>query len=190
MTERRCGRGANDRGEASVTAWWSKRDENYADKELRLIGLGPELLPDVLGAGEAAGQVTAAPALGLRAGTPVGPGTGDNMGAALGLGASAGEPVVSLGTSGAAYAVMDERAVDPSATVAGFADARGRYLPLAATVNATLAVDRVAGWLRLHRDAAADETEVVLLSYLDGERTPNLLRIRATRDATLAVHGG
>ena len=178
LTERLCGRGATDRGDASGTAWWSTRDEDYVDEVLQLIGLEPELLPDVLGPGEAAGQVTAAAAraLGLRGGTLVGPGTGDNMGAALGLGATAGEPVVSLGTSGTAYAVMDERAVDPSGTVAGFADASGRYLPLAATLNATLAVDRVAGWLGLHRDAAADETEVVLLPYLDGERTPNLPR--------------
>jgi xylulokinase len=106
----------------------------------------------------------------------VGPGTGDNMGAALGVGARPGEPVVSLGTSGTAYAVMERRAADPSGTVAGFADASGRFLPLAATLNATLAVDRVAGWLCLDREAAADRTSVVVLPYLDGERTPNLPR--------------
>ena len=98
------------------------------------------------------------------------------MGAALGLGAAPGQPVVSLGTSGTAYAVMDERTVDPSGTVAGFADASGRFLPLAATLNATLAVDRVADWLGLEREAAAAHTEVVVLPYLDGERTPNLPR--------------
>ena len=98
------------------------------------------------------------------------------MGAALGLGARPGEPVVSLGTSGTAYAVMERRAADPSGTVAGFADASGRFLPLAATLNATLAVDRVAGWLGLDRDAAAERTSVVVLPYLDGERTPNLPR--------------
>ena len=98
------------------------------------------------------------------------------MGAALGLGAAPGQPVVSLGTSGTAYAVMDERTVDPSGTVAGFADASGRFLPLTATLNATLAVDRVAEWLGLDREAAAAHTEVVVLPYLDGERTPNLPR--------------
>jgi len=98
------------------------------------------------------------------------------MGAALGLGAAPGQPVVSLGTSGTAYAVMDERTVDPSGTVAGFADASGRFLPLTATLNATLAVDRVAEWLGLERRAAAERTDVVVLPYLDGERTPNLPR--------------
>ena len=56
-----------------------------------------------------------------------------------------GEPALSLGTSGTAYAAMSERAVDPSGLIAGFADATGGFLPLAATLNCTLAVDRVAG---------------------------------------------
>jgi xylulokinase len=178
ITERLCGRGATDRGDASGTAWWSTRDEAYAGEVLELIELDPTLLPAVLGPREPAGEVTttAARELGMRTGALVGPGTGDNMGAALGLGAAAGEPVVSLGTSGTAYAVMDERAVDPSGTVAGFADASGRFLPLAATLNATLAVDRVAGWLGLDREAAAERTAAVVLPYLDGERTPNLPR--------------
>jgi xylulokinase len=178
VTERLCGRGATDRGDASGTAWWSTRDEAYAGEVLELIDLDPALLPAVLGPREPAGELTAPAArdLGLREGALVGPGTGDNMGAALGLGAAPGEPVVSLGTSGTAYAVMDERAVDPSGTVAGFADASGRFLPLAATLNATLAVDRVAGWLGLDREAAAERTTAVVLPYLDGERTPNLPR--------------
>ena len=178
VTERLCGRAATDRGDASGTAWWSTRDEGYVGDVLELIDLDPALLPDVLGPREAAGEVGASAAgeLGLRPGAVVGPGTGDNMGAALGLGARPGEPVVSLGTSGTAYAVMDERAADPSGTVAGFADASGRFLPLAATLNATLAVDRVAAWLGLDREAAAERTSVVVLPYLDGERTPNLPR--------------
>jgi xylulokinase len=178
VTERLCGRAATDRGDASGTAWWSTRDEAYVDDVLQLIELDAELLPVVLGPSEAAGKVSrsAADALGLREGAVVGPGTGDNMGAALGLGARPGEPVVSLGTSGTAYAVMERRAADPSGTVAGFADASGRFLPLAATLNATLAVDRVAAWLGLDREAAADRTAVVVLPYLDGERTPNLPR--------------
>jgi xylulokinase len=176
VTERLCGRAATDRGDASGTAWWSTRDEEYVDDVLDLIELDAGFLPEVLGPREAAGEVgrSAAEELGLSEGAVVGPGTGDNMGAALGLGARPGEPVVSLGTSGTAYAVMERRAADPSGTVAGFADASGRFLPLAATLNATLAVDRVAAWLGLEREAAADETSVVVLPYLDGERTPNL----------------
>src|SRR5918999_4140007 len=112
VTERLCGSAATDRGDASGTAWWSTRDETYVDDVLQLIELDPALLPDVLGPHEAAGEVgrSAADELGLPEGAVVGPGTGDNMGAALGLGARPGEPVVSLGTSGTAYAVMERRA--------------------------------------------------------------------------------
>ena len=95
------------------------------------------------------------------------------MAAALGLGMAPGVPVMSLGTSGTAYAVMTAPAADPTGIVAGFADATGRYLPLACTLNATLAVDRVAGWLGIDRDDVADRTSVTVLPWFDGERTPN-----------------
>jgi xylulokinase len=177
LTERLCGRGATDRGDASGTGWWSTRDEAYVDEVLDLVELDAGMLPDVLGPREAAGE---AAALGLPAGALVGPGTGDNMGAALGLGLRPGEPTISLGTSGTAYAAMSERAVDPSGTIAGFADAAGGFLPLAATLNCTLAVDRVAGWLGLDREAVGDRTDVTVLPYFDGERTPNLPRATGT----------
>jgi xylulokinase len=173
LTERLCGRGATDRGDASGTGWWSTRDEDYVADVLELVELDRGLLPEVLGPTEAAGETAE---LGLAPGTLVGPGTGDNMGAALGLGLRGGEPTISLGTSGTAYAAMTERAVDPTGTIAGFADAAGGFLPLAATLNCTLAVDRVAGWLRIEREAVAPRTEVTVLPYFDGERTPNLPR--------------
>jgi xylulokinase len=178
LTERLCGRGASDRGDASGTGWWSTATERYLDEVLDhpSLRLDRALLPVVLGPREAAGNVTgeAAGFVGVPAGIPVGPGTGDNAGAAVGLGLEAGVPVISLGTSGTAFMVSESRIVDPSGMVAGFADATGRFLPLAATLNCTLAVDRVAAWLGLDRDEVADRTEVVVLPFFDGERTPNL----------------
>lgn len=178
LTERLCGRGVTDRGDASGTGWWSTATETYAEDVLAMpgVGLDPALLPQVLPSDGVAGTVTAAAAafLGIPAGIPVGPGSGDNAGAALGLGLTPGVPVISLGTSGVAYAVSVSRPVDPSGVVAGFADASGHYLPLTATLNCTLAVDRVAGWLGLDREAAAPSDGVVVLPWLDGERTPDL----------------
>jgi xylulokinase len=178
MTGLLTGNGVTDRGDASGTAWWSTATEGYLPEVMALpeLSLDAALLPRVLGPGEAAGTVTeqAAAATGLPAGAVVGPGTGDNMGAALGLGLRPGVPTVSLGTSGTVFMVSETRPVDPSGDVAGFADATGRFLPLACTLNCTLAVDRVAAWLNLQRDEVAPSEGVVALPYFDGERTPNL----------------
>jgi xylulokinase len=178
LTEQLTGTGTTDRGDASGTGWWSPGTGAYLEQILALsqVQLRPELLPEIRGPWEAAGTVTAAAseALGLAPGTIVGPGTGDNMAAALGVGLAVGQAAMSLGTSGTIFAVSDTPAADPSGIVAGFADATGRYLPLAATLNCTQAVDRVAGWLGLDRDDVAPAGSVVVLPHLDGERTPNL----------------
>ena len=108
-------------------------------------------------------------------------GTGDNMGAALGLGLGLGEVVVSIGTSGTAYAVASEPAADESGAVAGFADATGRFLPLVATINAARVLTVTArmlgtdadGLSRLALAAPPGAQGLVLLPYLDGERSPN-----------------
>jgi len=178
LTERLTGLGVTDRGDASGTAWWSTADEAYAEDVLAhpLLRLDPQRLPRVLGPTERAGEVTAeaAAVTGLRPGVVVGPGTGDNMGAAIGLGLRPGQAAISLGTSGTAYAVSERRTHDPSGLVAGFADATGRFLPLAATLSCTLAVDRVASLFGLDRDDVAPSDEVVVLPWFDGERTPNV----------------
>lgn len=184
LTERLTGNGVTDRSDASGTGWWSTDSGEYLPEVLALpeVGLDPGLLPRVLGPREAAGVVEAgaAAALGLRPGVVVGPGAGDNAGAAIGLGLEPGTPVISLGTSGTAFMVSTVRTVDPTGAVAGFADGTGRFLPLAATLNCTLAVDRVAGWLGLDREAIADHTSAVVLPFFDGERTPDLPRAAAT----------
>ncbi|MFN8050149.1 MAG: FGGY-family carbohydrate kinase [Acidimicrobiales bacterium] len=89
---------------------------------------------------------------------------------------------LSLGTSGTAFCVSDRPSHDPTGTVAGFADATGRFLPLVCTLNATKVTDAVARLLgvdaagldALALDAPAGANGLELLPYLDGERTPNL----------------
>ncbi len=174
LTERLTGQGTTDRGDASGTGWWSSGTEAYDPEVLGHVGLDPALLPRVVRPGEVAGTVRDAHDLPFAKGTLVAPGTGDNAAAALGLGLLPGTPVLSLGTSGTVYAVSTRRPADPTGTVAGFADARGDWLPLACTLNCTLAVDRVAALLGLDREAVEPGTGVTLLPFLDGERTPNL----------------
>jgi xylulokinase len=170
LTERLTGAAVTDRGDASGTGWWTP--QGYDKGLLDLVGLDPQLLPEVAEPGASVGTARAGSP--LREGALVGTGTGDNMAAALGLGLEPGVPVVSLGTSGTAYAVTRGRPADPTGVVAGFADALGRWLPLACTLNCTLAVDRAAALLGLEREAVEPGGEAVFLPFLDGERTPNL----------------
>ncbi|MEU6217637.1 xylulokinase [Streptomyces sp. NPDC047022] len=174
LTERLTGQGTTDRGDASGTGWWASATEAYDEEILEHVGLDPALLPRVVRPGEVAGTVHAAHGLPFSKGTLVAPGTGDNAAAALGLGLRPGAPVLSLGTSGTVYAISERRPVDPTGTVAGFADAHGDWLPLACTLNCTLAVDRIATLLSLDREAVEPGSGVTLLPYLDGERTPPL----------------
>lgn len=169
LTERLTGEAVTDRGDASGTGWWGP--DGYDTDVLGRIGLDPGLLPQVLAPGARAGVVRAG--MPLREGALVATGTGDNMAAALGLGLTPGRPVLSLGTSGTVYTVGRTRPADPSGTVAGFADALGGWLPLACTLNCTLAVDRFATLVGRDREDVESGGTVVVLPYLDGERTPD-----------------
>lgn len=177
LTERLTGMGVTDRGDASGTGWWSVRHNDYAPEvlDLPLIGLGIEQLPVVLGPDTAAGETNraAADAIGLCAGTLVAGGTGDNMAAALALAVEPGQPVLSLGTSGTLYVRSSVPAADPTGRIFAHASASGDHLPLACTLNATTAVDRVAELLGTHRDDVPQRTNVVVMPYFGGERLPD-----------------
>ena len=178
-----------DRSDASGTAYWSPTSGEY-DRELLQRALGHDaVLPRVLGPSERAGTIerSIAEQLGatveqLETGIVLGVGAGDNAGAALGLDAQPGDVVVSIGTSGTVFAVTDAAASDATGTVAGFADAGGRFLPLVATLNAARVLDAVATLLgvdhdelgRLALNAEPGCGGAVLVPWFEGERTPNV----------------
>jgi xylulokinase len=177
LTWRLTGSRTTDRGDASGTGYWSPAEGRYRLDLLDLVDdtVGWEaLLPQVLGPDDPAGEWVNHKAV-------VGPGTGDNMAAALGAGATPGDLVLSLGTSGTAFTVSEAPTSDPTGIVAGFADATGRYLPLVCTLNATKVTDAVARLLGVDHDrfdtlaleARPGAGGLVLVPYLDGERTPN-----------------
>ncbi|MPY96572.1 MAG: hypothetical protein GEU97_00960 [Actinophytocola sp.] len=83
----------------------------------------------------------------LDTGAVVAPGTSDNTGAALGRRTRPGDVVVSIGTSGTVFAVHPGSVADASGTVAGFADATGRFLPLVCTLNAARVLGATARML-------------------------------------------
>jgi xylulokinase len=163
-----------DRGDASGTGYWSPASGEYRlDLLTQAFGRTPAL-PRVAAPAEAVGET--------RTGAVLAPGTGDNMAAALGLGLRPGDVVVSLGTSGTVFAVAEHPTADAAGLVAGFADATGRFLPLVCTLNAARVLTAAAGLLGTDLtglDARAMVGEpgaggLVLLPYLDGERTPDL----------------
>lgn len=168
-----------DRSDASGTSYWSPTSEDY-DRELLIAALGHDaILPRVVAQNEVAATI---------GDLVVGPGAGDNAGAAFGLGASIGDVVVSIGTSGTVFAVTDKAVVDTSGAVAGFADATGNYLPLVATLNAARILDSIAGLLGVSHEELGElalQAEpgaggLVLQPYFEGERTPNLPDATAT----------
>jgi xylulokinase len=180
------GGGANeittDRGDASGTGYWSAKTSKYDYEVLEIIDAKRDwstALPRVASPLEQTGTWRDA---------VIGSGTGDNMAGALGIGLQPGDVAISLGTSGTVYAVSATPTNDPSAAVAGFADATGAYLPLVCTLNATKVFDKFAsvlncnlqqfGELALGSECGAND--LVLLPYLDGERTPNLPDARAS----------
>jgi len=169
-----------DRSDASGTGYFDSVSSEY-DRDLLVAALGHDcILPRVLGPAESAGTTPS--------GVVLGAGAGDNAGAALGLGARAGDVVVSIGTSGTVFAVTEAPINDASGTVAGFADASGLSLPLVATLNAARILDATARLLGVTHDelgslalaASPGSNGLVLQPYFEGERTPNLPDATAT----------
>lgn len=170
-----------DRSDASGTSYWNPHTGEY-DRGILVAALGHDaILPRVLGADEPAGT--------LPWGVVVGPGAGDNAGAALGLGAREGDVIVSIGTSGTVFAVAGSPV--EADEVAGFADASGLFLPLVATLNAARVLDSIARLLgidhaelgRLALTADPGSGGLVLQPWFEGERTPN------RPDATATLFG-
>ncbi|GAA0965468.1 xylulokinase [Frigoribacterium faeni] len=207
-----------DRSDASGTSYWSPADEAYdLDLFERALGRagreaggadrgdasgaaptgespesvtstadGRVVLPRVLQAEEAAGTTVAHGP--VPAGLVVGAGAGDNAGAALGLDATVGDLVISIGTSGTAFAVTDAPVTDGDGTVAGFADAAGGFLPLVATLNAARVLASIGTLLGVDHDefarlalaAQPGSGGLSLVPYFEGERTPDLPDATAT----------
>lgn len=188
---------ATDRSDASGTGYFDGsaaggRGEYRTDLLERGLGRSDVVLPRVLEPWESAGVASPDVAgSAVAGGALLGVGAGDNAAAALGLGMRAGDVGVSIGTSGVVSAVADAQTADASGLVTGFADATGRYLLLAVTLNASRVLDAARrvlgvdheGLSTLALGTPAGAGGLVLVPYLEGERTPN------RPDATGSLHG-
>jgi xylulokinase len=172
-----------DRSDASGTGYYSPATNSYRHDLLKTALGHDAVLPSVLGPRQRAGTT--------GDGAIIGVGAGDNAAAALGVALRSGDVLVSIGTSGTVFAVAEAPSADPSGAVAGFADATGRFLPLVCTLNAARVLDTTARLLRvdaaqfseLALQAPAGADGLVMVPYLEGERTPD------KPEATGSLHG-
>ena len=173
-------------GDASGTALLNVRTRKWSKKTLKAIDAGLEAkLPKLISSDQVAGTLQAATArrLGLHTDVLVSAGGGDNMMGAIGTGNTRpGVVTASFGTSGTIYACAGKPVVDPKGEIAAFCDSTNRWLPLLCTMNVTVATELIRKdfkWTHAQYEAAARKAPagsdgLLLLPYLEGERTPNV----------------
>jgi xylulokinase len=178
---------AVDRADGAGTLLFDLAQRDWSDDVVSALELDPAWLPKTFEGPEVTGVVTegAAEATGLRPGTPVVAGGGDQAAAAVGVGAvEPGILSLSLGTSGVVFAATDDPLVQAEGRLHSFCHSvPGKWHVMGVMLSA-------AGSLRWYRDAVApgedfsrlvDEAAEVpagsygllFLPYLTGERTPH-----------------
>jgi xylulokinase len=180
------GRAVMEYGDASGTALLNVRKRVWSEKAMNAIdGRVSGMLPELISSDQPVGtlQSSTAASLGLSEDVLVSAGGGDNMMGAIGTGnTSDGVVTASLGTSGTIYACSKKPLIDPKGEIAAFCDSTNKWLPLLCTMNVTVATELVRSELGWTHDQYAKAVSKVpagsdgllLLPYLEGERTPNL----------------
>jgi xylulokinase len=173
-------------GDASGTALMNVRTRQWSGAALNAIDSQlAAKLPRLIPSDQPAGclQPSTAKALGLNTDVLVSAGGGDNMMGAVGTGNTrAGVITASFGTSGTVYACSERPVIDPQGEIGAFCDSTNRWLPLLCTMNVTVATEMVRqdfGMDVKTFDATVAKAKqgadgLLLLPYLEGERTPNV----------------
>jgi xylulokinase len=177
---------AMDKADGSGTLLFDLPSRNWSDHVLERLEIPKAWLPPTFEGPEVTGTISgeAAAATGLRAGTPVMAGGGDQAAGAVGAGAvEPGVVSLTLGTSGVLFASTASPLVEPKGRLHAFCHAvPGTWHFMGVTLSA-------AGSLQWYRDTLAAgqsfdslvaEAEQVpagsegllFLPYLSGERTP------------------
>lgn len=173
-------------GDASGTALLDVKRRQWSAALCDAIDPGLQAkLPRLISSDKPAGRLSEATAkeLGLAPGAILSAGGGDNMMGAIGTGnTSPGVVTASFGTSGTIYACAGKPVIDPRGEIAAFCDSTNRWLPLLCTMNVTVATEMVredfgmdhAAFAAAAKKAPAGSDGLLLLPYLEGERTPNV----------------
>ena len=191
------GERAIDMADASGTLLLDVVNRRWSTEVLSKSGIDVRLLPTLHESPQVCGKVSAAgaEATGLRVGTPVVAGAGDQAAGAVGMGiARAGAVSATIGTSGVVFAATDRPALDPQGRLHTFCHAiPGRWHVMGVTQSAGLSLrwfrDRfgVLSGVKTNDgrdpyDILADEAAAApagsegafWVPYLMGERTPHL----------------
>ncbi len=181
------GKYATDRAGGGGTILFDHAARTWSEDILDALDIPREWMPPTFEGPEITGRVTAtaAGATGLREGTPVVAGGGDQAANAVGTGAvDPGIVTASLGTSGVVFAATAEPTLDRNGSVHAFPHAVPERWHL---MGVTLAAAGSLAWLRdtvapdasfadlsAEADTVAPGSEgLVFLPYLSGERTPH-----------------
>jgi len=177
---------AMDKADGSGTMLFDLAARDWSGEVLDALRIDPAWMPPTFEGPEVTGTLTAeaAAATGLRSGTPVVAGGGDQAANAVGVGAvEPGVVALSLGTSGVVFATTDRPLFEARGRVHAFCHAvPGRWHMMSVMLSA-------AGSLRWFRDAVAPGAEyddlvapaaavpagsegLLFLPYLTGERSP------------------
>lgn len=182
-------------GDASGTAFFDIRTRVWQRQVLDAIDGGTgqlfAALPELIGPEDIVGTLRpeVAADLGIPKSCIVASGGGDNMMAAIGTGnVREGVVTLSLGTSSTVYSFNKQPVQDETGNVAPFCSSSGGWLPLICTMNATNVVTdtvRLAGKDVAEIESALSSTApgadgLTFLPFLNGERTPDLPRARAS----------
>jgi len=183
---------ASEVSDASGTLLFDVARRRWSTEIVSRIGLDEHMLPPVCESQEICGRISAAgaEATGLKVGTPVVAGAGDQAAGAVGMGVvQAGVVSATIGTSGVVFAATDRPYLDPLGRLHTFCHAiPGRWHVMGVTQAAGLSLrwfrDRFGAGPEDGRDpydrllAEASDTPacaegVYWVPYLMGERTPH-----------------
>jgi xylulokinase len=187
------GEHATDVADASGTLLFDVGRRRWSREMSEAAEIDERLLPPVFESQEVAGRVSreGAEATGLRAGTPVVAGAGDQAAGAVGVGlVRPGAVSATIGTSGVVFAATDRPALDPRGRVHTFCHAvPGGWHVMGVTQGAGLSLR----WFRDQFGAGTDDGRdpyerlaeeaatappgadgLLWAPYLMGERTPHL----------------
>lgn len=177
---------AMDKADGSGTMLFDLKNRNWSAEVLNALGIPSEWLPPTFEGEEVTGEVSAqaAEATGLRIGTPVVAGGGDQAAQAVGVGAlRPGIVALTLGTSGVVFAPTESCLIEPDGRLHAFCHAvADRWHLMGVMLSA-------AGSLQWYRDTLAPDVSfdelmseaaaaplgsegLIFLPYLSGERTP------------------